>query len=110
MLRRRLTPKQEAFAQAVAGGRNQSDAYRLAYDAGDRAPATIWNNSYVLAKHNEVAARIQEIRDIVTARAAWSRGRLLVELEKNLDMAVEHNKFSAANSALWQIGRLSGLL
>ena len=107
---RQLTPKQEAFAQAVAGGRNQSDAYRIAYDAERMAPATVWNNAYVLARHNEVATRVQQIRDAVTAGTVWSRERLAAELLKNLEMARQDKKFSAANRALWQIGKLEGLL
>ena len=79
-----LTPKQESFAQAVAGGMNQSEAYRLAYATSAMAPATVWNNAYVLAKHNDVATRIQEIRDAVTAHKVWSKQQLVEELEKNL--------------------------
>ena len=107
---RPLTAKQEAFAQAVARGRNQSAAYRFAYEAGDMAPATIWNNAHVLAKHNEVATRIHEIREAVAACTVWNRGQLLAELWKNLERAQQHNKLSAANQALRQIAKLSGLL
>ena len=107
---KKLTPKQEAFAQAVAGGRNQADAYRIAYDAERMAPATVWNNAYVLAKHNEVAARVQQLRDAVTADTVLSRQRLAAELLKNLEMARQDKKFSAANRALWQICRLEGLI
>ena len=110
MTRRVLTPKQEAFAQAVAGGLNQSDAYRHAYGAGDMAPTTIWNNAYVLAKHNEVAARIQQMRDAVTAQLVWDKRRLVEELVKNLEMARQEHKFHAANRALIQIARVEGLL
>ena len=49
------------------------------------APATIWNNAYVLAKHNEVAARIKEIRDAVTANKVWSKERVLLELVRNVE-------------------------
>ena len=106
----KLTPKQEAFAQAVAGGRNQSDAYRIAYDAERMAPATVWNNAYVLAKHNEVAARIQQIRDASAAQRIWTRDMLIAELARNLENARRDRKFHAANRALWQIARLHGLL
>ena len=107
---KQLTSKQEAFAQAVAGGLNQSDAYRFAYEAGDMSPATIWNNAYVLAKHNEVAARIRQIRDVVTARTAWSKRSLVEELVKNLEMSRQEHRFHAANRAVMQIARLEGLL
>ena len=107
---KRLTTKQENFARAIAGGLNQSDAYRFAYEAGDMSPATVWNNAYVLAKHNEVATRVSEIRAISAAHTVWTQERLLAELERNLDNARQDHKFHAANRALWQIARLLGFL
>ena len=60
-----LTPKQEAFAQAIADGHNQSDAYRLAYDAADSSPATIWQRACGLAKHPQVAACRRAVRAVL---------------------------------------------
>jgi len=105
-----LTPKQEDFAQAVAGGLNHSDAYRLAYTTEAMAPATIWNNAYVLAKHNEVAARITQIRDAVTAHQVWTKERMIAALEENLERAEQGNKWSAALKTLKLIGEITGLL
>lgn len=41
-----LTAKQEAFAQAVASGNNQSDAYRIVYKVrqGTKAEENLWQD------------------------------------------------------------------
>ena len=45
----KLTPKQERFAQLVAGGTNQSDAYRGAYNTSRMKPATVNREAKALA-------------------------------------------------------------
>ena len=94
---------------AVAGGLNLSDGYRLAYATKAVAPSTVWNNAHVLAQHNDVAARVKEIMDAVAAQKVWSKEQLLVELGRNLDNGRRNHKWSAANRALWQIGRIEAL-
>jgi len=37
-----LTPKQEKFAQSVASGKSQADAYRMAYNAENMKDETVW--------------------------------------------------------------------
>ena len=104
-----LTPKQERFCQGVVSGMNQSAAYKHAYNCDSMAQPTIYAEASRLASNHKVTARIQELRWASAARAAWSKGRVLVELMKNLESAQQHNKFSAANQALRQIARLGGL-
>ena len=110
MAQRQLTPKQESFAQAVAGGLNQSDAYRLAYNTGGMAPATIWGNAHVLSKHKQVAARIQEIRDAIMAHKVWSKEQIVEELARNLENARRDGKWLVANQALEMIAQVEGLI
>jgi phage terminase small subunit len=63
-----LTPQQEAFAQAVVRLPNQSAAYRFAYNVGgDTKFTTVHENASRTAADPEVAARIQELRDIAAA-------------------------------------------
>ena len=112
---RPLTAKQEAFAQAVASGAKQVDAFRGAYNvAPDASPVTAYVNSSKLAKNAKVALRIQELRQVTeTALAAqrlWTTDRLVDEAEVNLDGAREGKQFSSANGALEFIGRVTGLL
>ena len=69
-----LTPKQEKFAQCVADGMTQADAYRVAYDCGAATkPETIQNKAHELMKNGEVAARVKELREMLTEKALWSR-------------------------------------
>lgn len=68
-----LTPKQEAFAQAVASGKNQSDAYRAAYVA-DKMKATSVNvNASKLMSDAKVAQRVAELRGELAKKALWTR-------------------------------------
>ena len=66
-----LTPKQEAFAQLLVNGVNQSDAYRRAGYGGDSNGATINNHAYALAHHDDVVARVRELRACVRSSFKW---------------------------------------
>lgn len=68
-----LTAKQEAFAQAVAGGMTQADAYRSAYDCANSSEATIYDEASDLMRHPEIAPRVKELKDAVAMAAIWSR-------------------------------------
>ena len=50
-----LTSKQEKFAQEVASGKTQADAYREAYDAQNMKDATIWKRASELMSDGELA-------------------------------------------------------
>lgn len=113
-MQQKLTQKQEAFAQAVVGGMNQSDAYRHAYDAGRMLPATIWVKASVVAGDDKVAARIQELRQAtqaaVAANRVWNTERLIEEAETNLNLGRTLGQLAPANGALRLIGEATGLL
>ena len=70
-----LTAKQEAFAQAIASGMNQSDAYRSAYNAGGMKAATINVKASQLAADGKVAGRLAELRTKLQDKALWTRER-----------------------------------
>lgn len=69
----KLTAKQEAFAQGIADGLGQADAYRAAYDAGDMKDNTIYPRASELMKNSKVAARVAELRSQVQEKQLWSR-------------------------------------
>jgi hypothetical protein len=79
-----LTPKRERFAQLVAAGFTQSDAYRQTHATTTDRQATVWNDAHVLASVPEVAARIDALKAIGTAQAthgfAVSRARVIAEM------------------------------
>jgi len=66
-----LTAKQEAFAQAIADGLNQSDAYRKAYGQGNMSDATI--NQKASRLMGKVEARVDELKGKLEAKALWTR-------------------------------------
>jgi hypothetical protein len=69
----KLTAKQEAFAQGIADGLGQADAYRRAYDAEGMKDNTIYPRASELMKNSKVTARITELRSEVQEKQLWSR-------------------------------------
>ena len=69
----KITAKQEKFAQCVADGKTQADAYRAAFACSKSKPETIQNNASILMKNSEVAARVKELRDKLASKALWTR-------------------------------------
>ena len=111
---KRLTAKQEKFAQPIVDGCGQSEAYKLAYGTSNMLPATIHNNAYKLMHHGEIAARISEARETVDAELmeirTWTAGKLVEEAETNLAGARAAGAWAPANKAVEIIPRLTGNL
>lgn len=70
-----LTNKQEAFAQAIASGLNQSDAYRSAYNAAKMKPEVVNVKASQLAADGKVAVRVAALRTKLQDKALWTRER-----------------------------------
>lgn len=69
-----LTSKQEAFAQAVASGMTQADAYRSNYDvSSETLNETVWEEASRIANDRKVSARIELLKDEIAAKALWTR-------------------------------------
>lgn len=64
--------KQEAFAQAVASGLSQAEAYRKVYNADKMQPQTIWARASELAADSKVAVRIEALKRAAAAHAVIS--------------------------------------
>ena len=77
-MNRSLTPKQEAFCQAMLVSDNASEAYRAAYSTKGGRSVNV-NASRLLALPH-VAARVQELRDRAADKAVAERHEALVEL------------------------------
>jgi hypothetical protein len=56
-----LTLKQEEFAQQIAKGATNAEAYRAAYNADGMAATTVWQEGCKLAQHPKVAERVEEL-------------------------------------------------
>jgi len=104
-----LTPKQEKFAQSVASGKSQADAYRLAYNAGNMKEETVWSNASVLMADNKVSARVDEIRKPIVECAQFTLDQHLINLMSLRDKAAEDGKWGAAIAAEIGRGKAAGL-
>jgi hypothetical protein len=69
----KLTAKQEAFAQGIADGLGQADAYRMAYDAEGMKDSTIYSKASLLMSDGKVRARVDELKSQVAEKQLWSR-------------------------------------
>lgn len=68
-----LTPKQERFAQEVASGKSQADAYRAAFNVKPTTkPESVQVNASKLMADAKVAQRVAEIRAAATERLVWT--------------------------------------
>lgn len=56
-----LTAKQAKFAEKLADGESQAEAYRIAYDASGMAPETIHSHASRLAARDTVRARVNAL-------------------------------------------------
>jgi phage terminase small subunit len=105
-----LTDKQEAFAVLVASGKNQSEAYRLAYDAEKMLPASIWTEASLLLSNPKVASRLmtlnQEKENQRRMMAVSRAERVLQRLETLADNASTESVRVRANELL---GKTAGL-
>jgi hypothetical protein len=69
----KLTAKQEAFAQAIADGMGQADAYRMAYDAEGMKDSTVYPKASRMMNEGKIRARIDELKSQVAEKQLWSR-------------------------------------
>jgi hypothetical protein len=73
MAQDKLTAKQEAFAQGIADGLGQADAYRMAYDSKTASEGSIYVQSSNLMKNSKVALRVAELKSQVVEKQLWTR-------------------------------------
>jgi phage terminase small subunit len=106
-----LTPKQEKFAQCVASGKSQADAYRAAYDCKKSTPSTVQKLASELMKHPHVSGRVNELRKPAVEAVAITVQDLIRELEEArvLAMTGEKPQTAAMVSATVAKAKLLGL-
>jgi phosphoenolpyruvate-protein kinase (PTS system EI component) len=82
-----ITAKQEAFCQALIAGRNQSDAYRDAYNTKPSSTAgAIAVSASKLMTDPKITLRIAELRKADAEAACWSR-RQSIEALKSIALS-----------------------
>ena len=77
-----LTAKQEAFAQAIASGLNQSDAYRSAYSISKATPASVNQLASKLAASVKVSSRVKELQAELANKSLWTREQSIAVLSE----------------------------
>jgi hypothetical protein len=105
-----LTPKQEKFAQEVASGKTQADAYRASYNVKPNTkPETTQKKASLLMKRAEIRGRVKELRKPIAVRAQLTLESHLTDLLELRKRAMEEGQFSAAISAEIARGKASGI-
>ena len=106
----KLTPKQEAFAQAVVTGLTQSDAYRAAYKVrpGTKAVSINVAASKLMADPN-ISIRVAKLRETVAKKSQMTLETHLSDLLSLREMAAKGKQYSAAITAEVARGKARGI-
>jgi hypothetical protein len=84
---KKLTPGQEQFAQLVAAGKSQSEAYRQSYPKSQAwKDDAVWSQASRLMP--KVSARVEQLRAELATKTLWTMEQattLLVDVATNLD-------------------------
>ena len=104
-----LTPKMEKFAQEVASGKTQAEAYRIAYDAANMGENTIYSKASILMARDDIRARVDEIRMPVIQSKRLTLENHLEDLKALRNMAIKDGKLSAAINAEIARGKAAGV-
>ena len=81
----KLTAKQEKFAQSIADGMNQSDAYRSAYNTGLMKDNSINVNASKMASDTKVALRVAALKSALESKGLWTREKSVLALSSIAD-------------------------
>ena len=104
-----LTPKREKFAQAVASGMNQSDAYREAFDAARMKASSINVKASELMADGKVRVRVEELRAPAVERVGITLESHLRDLLALRNLAAKEKQMSAAITAEVARGKAAGV-
>ena len=105
-----LSPQREKFAQAVASGMNQSDAYREAYRVRNGTKLSSVNvNASKLMNDAKVAQRVAELRAPIVKNVQVTLENNLRDLMALRNLATKEKQMSAAINAEIARGKACGL-
>lgn len=105
-----LTAKQEAFCLKFIECRNQSEAYRHAYDVGENTkPETVWVKASELMASGKVAARVVSLQQEASERTLVTVESLTKELVESRDIALSKEDVGEMTKATMAKAKLHGL-
>lgn len=81
-----LTPKQEKFAQLVADGMTQADAYRTAYNCKKISTTQIESASKLMSDPN-IYTRVAELKEMLVNKALWTKEDSINKLKEALEIS-----------------------
>jgi hypothetical protein len=100
----------EKFAQLLASGMKESDAYRGAYNAGQMKPKTINEAACRLAADSKIRARVDELRAPIVEKVRYDLEDAMRECEDAIALAKTKENPSAYVAAIQLRAKLNGLL
>lgn len=104
----KLTAKQEAFAQAIADGLGQADAYRMAYDAESMKDESVYSQASKLMKNPKVATRVTELKSQVVEKQLWTREMSVKGLMSAYRIALEAKTSTGMTAAVKELNIMHG--
>jgi len=104
----KLTAKQEAFAQGIADGLGQADAYRTAYDAANMKDETVYPNASRLMSNSKVIARVAELKAQVAEKQLWTREMSVKGLMSAYRIALEAKASTGMTAAVKELNIMHG--
>ena len=105
-----MTPKQEAFCLAYIETGNASEAYRVAYNAENMKPESIWVKACELLASGKVTARVAELKAAALKRHEMTVDDIAKLLLEDRTFARECETPGAAVTASLGLAKLFGLL
>ena len=103
-----MTPKQEHFAQCIADGMTQADAYRTAYGADKMKAETIHKRASELMSDGDVSGRVQELRGKLVTKGLWNREMSVKALVGAFNVAQGQNNASGMTGAIKALNAMHG--
>ena len=76
----KLTAKQEKFAQCIADGMSQADAYRECYSTENKTKKSVNECACVLANNIKVVSRVNELKQKLEKKYLWTREQAIKTL------------------------------
>ena len=104
----KLTAKQELFAQCIADGMGQADAYRTAYDAEGMADSTIYPKASRMLNEGKIRARVDELKAMVVEKQLWTREMSVKGLIQAYRIAQEAKTSTGMTAAVKELNVMHG--
>lgn len=107
----KLTPKQEKFAQCVADGMSQSEAYRNAFNVKSTTkPESIHQKASSLMADVKVRSRVDELKEKLSEKALWTREQSVKALQNAMRIAEDKDNPTGVVAAVKELNAMHGFI